>query len=355
MSKIEKALKKVKKSVNKIQASIPIDGNKKDNVSPKATGKDDNINDYLSINNQINEPYINSKKHDSHITSAIEKKVKETAFMYDLTKGDDPYEPHKADNFDIITSTEEIYGGEMKTEEVCPSTKVDSYNVDERVVAYYDFIGKQTWEGPVMVHFRNLQVSLNNIRKRNMCKVIVFTSASENEGKSLVALNTAITLCNDKKSKIAFVNCDFRKHMAHKLLGFEPGKGLEKYLSGEAEIKDVSYNGLLPNFTMFPIGDKPSNVCELLASDKMKQLVSYLRERFDYIIIDAPPVLTFPDMPVLAPLSDGVVFIVNSKKTKKDVVKRAVDTLKDCKIIGCVMNRGEFSMGENYSYTNGHS
>ena len=365
MSKIEEALKKTKEKEkeNKIQASIPAERDKVDKVTPKtAVGKDVDINDYLSINNPKTEPYKNPHKHDSHITSAIKKSVKETASTYDLSKGHDPYEPYAVDNVDILAETGEIKDRELITREVCPTTKIDNYNVDERIVAYHDLVGKQTWKGPVMVHFRNLQVTLNKIRNRSACKVvncpckvIIFTSATQGEGKSLVALNTAITLCNEKKSKVAFVNCDFRKHVAHRLLGFNPDKGLEHYLAEEAEIKEVAYNGLLHNLTVIPIGEKPSNACELLASDKMKQLISYLRERFDYVIIDTPPVLTFPDMAVLAPLSDGVVFVINSKHTKRDVVKRAVDTLSDCNIIGCVMNKGEMTVDENYGFTNGRS
>ncbi len=106
---------------------------------------------------------------------------------------------------------------------------------------------------------------------------------------------------------------------------------------------------------MIPAGNKPSNTFELFASEGMRQVVSYLREQFDYVIIDTPPVLTFPDMSVLAPLSDGVVFVINSKHTKRDVVKRAVDTLSDCNIIGCVMNKGEMTVAENYGDTNGRS
>jgi capsular exopolysaccharide synthesis family protein len=359
MSKIEEALEKAKKKEkdNKIPISIPAERDKVDKVTPKkAVGKDVNINDYLSINNPKTEPYKNPHKHDSHITSAIKKSVKETASTYDLFKGHDPY---AVDNVDIITEIGEIKDRELITREVCPSTKIDNYNVDERIVAYHDLVGKQTWKGPVMVHFRNLQVTLNKIQNRSACKVVncpckvfLFTSATQGEGKSLVALNTAVTLCNEKKRKIAFVNCDFRKHVTHRLLGFNPDKGLEHYLAEEAEIKEVAYNGLLPNLTVIPIGEKPSNACELLASDKMKQLISYLRERFDYVIIDTPPVLTFPDMSVLAPLSDGVVFVINSKKSKRDVVKRAIDTLSDCNIIGCVMNKSETAEREYYAHTN---
>ncbi len=194
MSDIEKALKKDKKKEDKIQTSIPAKENKVDNVSPKAVGKDANINDYLSINNPITEPYKNPNQHDSHITSAIRKKAEETTSKYEISTERNSNVPHAVDNVDIIPSIGEISGGVQKRVEGCPATRIDNYNVDERIVAYHDLVGKQTWEGPVMVHFRNLQVTLNKMRDRNTCNVIVFTSATQREGKSIVALNSASTL-----------------------------------------------------------------------------------------------------------------------------------------------------------------
>ncbi len=243
---------------------------------------------------------------------------------------------------------------ENKTEERTPSTKIDTYDVDEHIVSYYDSIKKQTWKGPVMVHFRRLQVSLSRLQRNNMCKVMLFTSATQKEGKSTIALNTAIASCSDKKSKIAVVDCDFRKPTINKLLGFSPAKGLSDYLSGKAEIKDISINGLIPGLTIIPVGNKPPNTYELFASDKMKQFVSYLREQFDYVVIDTPPVLAFPDTAILSPLSDGVVFVINCKNTKKSAVKRAIDTLHDCKIMGFVLNMSEVAAVDYYGYTSGY-
>ncbi|ODS30904.1 MAG: lipopolysaccharide biosynthesis protein [Candidatus Scalindua rubra] len=242
----------------------------------------------------------------------------------------------------------------QKTESVIPTTKIDNYDVDERIVSYYDSIGKQTWKGPVMVHFRRLQVYLNNMQRSNMCKVMLFTSSNQKEGKSTIALNTAIMLCSDKKSKIAIVDCDFRKPTVHKLLGFSPDKGLSDYLVEEAEIKDIFINGLIPNLTVIPVGNKPPNTCELFASDRMKQFMSCLREQFDCVVIDTPPVLAFPDTVIISPLSDGVIFVINCKNTRKTVVKRAVDTLHDCKIMGFVMNMSEAAAVDYYGYTSGY-
>jgi capsular exopolysaccharide synthesis family protein len=238
-----------------------------------------------------------------------------------------------------------------KTDSVLPSKTIDKYEVDEHIVSYYESIGQQIWIGPVMVNFRRLQVSLTNMQKNKMCKVMLFTSAVQSEGKSTIALNTAIMLSSDNKSKVVIVDCDFRKPAVSTMLGFSPEVGLPDYLSEKTKIKDISFNGIVPGLTIIPVGKKPSNTCELFASDRMKQYVSYLKERFDYVIIDSPPVLSFPDSAILAPLSDGVVFVINSKKTKKSVVKRAVETLHDCKIIGIIMNRSEVVANDYYGYS----
>ncbi len=133
-----------------------------------------------------------------------------------------------------------------------------------------------------------------------------------------------------------------------------PNGELDSEREGEIEIKDISINGLMPGLTIIPVGNKPSNTCELFASDRMKQFASYLRERFDYVVIDTPPVLAFPDTAILSPLSDGVVFVINCKNTRKTVVKRAIDTLHDCKIMGFVLNMSEAAAVDYYGYTSGY-
>ena len=151
-----------------------------------------------------------------------------------------------------------------------------------------------------------------------MCKVMLFTSSQQKEGKSTIALNTAITLCSDKKAKVAIVDCDFRKPSLDKLLGFSPEKGLSDYLLEEAEFKDICFDGLFPNLIMIPAGNKPSNTFELFASEGMRQVVSYLREQCDYVIIDSPPVLAFPDTVPSWPLCQTELFLLLTvKKPRK--------------------------------------
>lgn len=261
----------------------------------------------------------------------------------------------KDDTGIVLPPVQEANIDEHKTEDVIPSIKIDTFNVEEHIVSYYDSIKKQMWKGPVMVHFRKLLISLTSKQMNKMCKVILFTSAAQKEGKSTISLNTAITLCGDNKSKVVIVDCDFRNPAINDFLGFSTNVGLSDYLAGKVKMKDISFKGLVPGLTIIPAGEKPPNTYELFASERKKQFVSYLRERFDYVIIDTPPVLSFPDTSILAPLSDGVVFVVNGEKSKKSIVKRAVETLRDCdcKIMGFVMNRSEI-IGSNYGYSSSY-
>ena len=336
MSKIEKALEKTKKERegDKGCTSIPVHD---DTVQSDVHNKDTSIHNLKS----------KSERSGSHIISAIEKKGNEISTEHSPLISKD----YDQSGSSLISLKQDNSNKIELAERVIPSKTIDKYEVDEHIVSYYESIGQQTWIGPVMVNFRRLQVSLTNMQKNKMCKVLLFTSASQKEGKSMMSLNTAIMLCSDHKSKIVIVDCDFRKPTVSTMLGFSPEIGLSDYLSEKTKIKDISLNGLVPGLTIIPVGKKPPNTCELFASDRMKQFVSYLKERFDYVIIDSPPILAFPDSAILAPLSDGVVFVINSKKTKKSIVKRAVETLHDCKIIGFVMNRSEIVADGYYGHT----
>jgi len=342
MSKIEKALEKSKKEreADKSRTSIPV---RDDTVQSNIHNKD------ASIHNLKSSTKSKSEENVSHITSAIEKKDNENSTVHSPLITKDYHQ--LVDDSGLISQVQDTGRENKKAESVIPSKTIDKYEVEEHIVSYYESIGQQPWIGPVMVNFRRLHVSLTNMQKNKIYKVMLFTSATQNEGKSTIALNTAIMLSSDNKSKVAIVDCDFRKPTVSTMLGFSPEIGLPDYLSEKAEIKDISLNGLTPGLTIIPVGKKPPNTCELFASDRMKQFVSYLKKRFDYVIIDSPPILAFPDSAILAPLSDGVVFIINNKKTKKSLVKRAVEMLHDCKIIGFIMNRSNVVANDYYGYS----
>jgi ATPases involved in chromosome partitioning len=173
----------------------------------------------------------------------------------------------------LISQLQDTGSKKEELESVMPVTSVNNYDVDEHIVSYYETIGEQTWKGPVMVNFRRLQVSLSGLQRNNMCKVMTFTSSQQGEGKSTISTNMAITLSGDKKTKVALVDCDFRKPSLNKLLGFSPEKGLSDYLLEEAEFQDICVEGFLPNLTLIPVGNKPSNTCELFLQRECGRLL----------------------------------------------------------------------------------
>ncbi len=368
MSKIEKALEKFKKDVKKdesgastpertdtVQSDVHDKGGPGRPSSGKTTELDNDapILDYFKIN-QESSSKSKSEENVSHITSAIEKRDNENSTVHSPLITKDYHQ--LVDDSGLISQVQGTGGKNKKAESVIPSKTIDKYEVNEHIVSYYESIGQQPWIGPVMVNFRRLQVSLSGLQRSNKCKVMVFTSSQQKEGKSTLALNTAITLSNDKKKRIAIVDCDFRKPNIDRILGFSSDKGLSDYLAEEAEMKDIFIEGLVPRLTIIPVGSKPLNACELFATDRMVHLVSYLREQFDYVIIDTPPVLAFPDTVIISPLSDGVVIVINCKSARKAIVKRAVETLRDgdSNVIGFIMNMSEVASSDYYGHNPKH-
>ncbi|MGR3317143.1 MAG: tyrosine-protein kinase family protein [Candidatus Anammoxibacter sp.] len=362
MSKIEEALKKSKIDLkDKAEEAAKFSEDKK---SEKGGDKiqnekrDDSPDDCLTIKrDDANVKDSKFNKWDSHITTAVEKKGGGITTSEGLLGSHDDYNTVSLDRVDAALPIKETEGKEGKRDDVIPCAKIENYDVDERIVAYYESIGKYIWEGPVMVYFRRLRLSLNKIQKDESCKVFLFASAKPEEGKSVVALNTAITLCSssDKNVNVAIVDCDLRRPSISRLIGFCPEKGLSDYLARDAEINDVTFGGLIQGLTIIPAGNIQSNTCELLGSVRMEQFLAHMRSTYDYVIMDSPPVLAFPDTQILALESDGVIFVIDCKDSRKSQVKQAIDSLHDCKIVGCVMNKSEVQGTDKYKYGYGRS
>ena len=352
MSNIEKALKKHNEDLEKetVLNKEDVKLNKHEDAIISASHNKEKEEEA----NIVDVENLQKNKRDEIIKLAVRKNNENT-----FSKEKEIEDAQKVDKInpeELIYDIDNVDGNEMDGDNKIESTKLDNYQVHEQIVSYYEYIGKHIWDGPVMVYFRRLKLMLNNIQKKDKCKVIVFTSAEQDEGKSLIALNTAITLCKDKNTSVAIMDCDFRKSSVSKLLGFNPDKGLADYLNdNDMDLKNVSFSGLVPRLTAIPVGNKPSHICELLGSERMEKLLSYLKGSCDYVIIDTPPVSAFPDAQVVSTFADGVIFVIDSSKTKRRKAKRAIETLHNCKLLGCVMNKSDISTSEYYGYNYSYS
>ena len=188
--------------------------------------------------------------------------------------------------------------------------------------------------------YRTLRTNIQYSSFDNPVKSIVITSAEPGEGKSTTSANLALSFAQDGK-KVILIECDLRKPILHKEFQISNSRGLSEFLIGNVEFSKVVYkheSGL----HVLPSGLVPPNPAEMLAS----------RAKYDYIILDTPPVNAVTDSKILSTKVDGTILVVKYGYTKKDTVMEAVKGLKavNANIIGTVFNGEENQRGKYYHY-----
>jgi len=200
--------------------------------------------------------------------------------------------------------------------------------------------------------FRKLRTNLQFLSVDNPPRVIVITSATPSEGKSTTSINIALALA-EAGHRVLLVDGDMRRPTLHKHLDLIGAVGFSTVLSGtialDDAIQDTRYSGL----TVLTSGTIPPNPSELLGSQMAKKLLSDMRGRFDYVIIDSTPLLAVTDAAILAASSDGVLIISRYGQTKRDQVIHAVGNLKDvgAPLLGAVFTMTPMRGGASYSYS----
>jgi capsular exopolysaccharide synthesis family protein len=170
-------------------------------------------------------------------------------------------------------------------------------------------------------------------------KIILITSSQPGEGKTTTAINTAISLAQLGAS-VLIIDADMRKPSAHKTFDVEHKVGLSSYLSGQAELDGLIRALPISNLWLLPCGPVPPNPAELISSQKMRQLLEQLAERYDHILIDSPPLMNVTDPVILSTMVDGVILVVHGGKSTREVLRRARQELEavGAKIFGVVLN-----------------
>lgn len=191
------------------------------------------------------------------------------------------------------------------------------------------------------------------------CQVIMFTSSAMSEGKSTVSANVAVTWAQAGK-KVLLIDADLRRPTVHATFRKLNLDGVTTVLTAKTTPDQVVETTFVDNLSIITSGPVPPNPSELLNSKRMAQLIDWAREKFDIVVLDAPPVLAVSDVQVLVPKTDGVVVVANMGKTLKGDLKRTVEILKlaKAKILGSVervkSSRGDRGYGYGYGYGYGH-
>lgn len=202
--------------------------------------------------------------------------------------------------------------------------------------------------------YRTLRTAVVLSRAEEAPKVMLFTSATEGEGKTATATNTAIVFAQ-LGLRVLLIDADLRRARCHEVLGLSKNIGLTEFLTGRRDVRQVIKPTVVENLFFLSSGVTPPNPAELLSSRKMREMLQTLREEYDCIIIDSPPVMPVSDALLLVTRTDGVVLVVNGQTTPRDIVKEARNRLEHAraKILGIVLNRVDMRRS-GYSYYYGY-
>ncbi|MCH4889720.1 polysaccharide biosynthesis tyrosine autokinase [Acidaminobacter sp. JC074] len=197
--------------------------------------------------------------------------------------------------------------------------------------------------------YKLIRTNLDFMSVDNKCKVMMFTSAQMSEGKSTTVSNIALAFSQVGK-KVLLIDADLRKPNLHNLFSIRNYSGLSNLI-----VNNVAYKKIINqkyHTSIITSGPKPPNPNELLMSKKVDDIVMELRNMYDIILIDSPPILSVADSLSLARCVDGIVMIAACKQTKKENVVASIKKIRQIngKILGVVMTKAKVKKKEYYSY-----
>ena len=223
--------------------------------------------------------------------------------------------------------------------------------------------GHETWQpplesGPRLVsstadfvgieQYRRLAASLHDAQTTQGVKVVTITSALPQDGKTLTAVNLALTLSESYSRRVLVIDADLRRPAVHKVLGIRNRAGLNEVLHGE--VQDLPLITISPTLSVLTSGVSRSTPLAGLASERMGTLLDECASRFDWVLIDVPPVGLLADAQILGRLTGAVILVIRAGATPHEAVARAISQIGRESIIGTVLNAVEDSGTSIYAY-----
>lgn len=201
--------------------------------------------------------------------------------------------------------------------------------------------------------YRAIRTNIEYSNVDQNTKTILVTSSDKNEGKTTTVSNLAVSFANLNK-KVLLIDCDLRNASIHKMFKINNIYGLTDILAKDRAVDKCIQETELKNLYVLTAGAIPPNPAEILSSDKMKNLIDDLKNMYDYIFIDTPPIGLVTDAGVLSSFIDGVVLVVKSESVEKkylEETKKKLDAV-DARILGAILNsyKSEQKDYEYYSY-----
>jgi tyrosine-protein kinase Etk/Wzc len=216
-------------------------------------------------------------------------------------------------------------------------------------------IGHHDPKSPITEAYRRLRTALRYSKIEKPFKRIMFTSSLPGEGKSTTSANFAVVLAQTG-SRVILVECDLRKPVLETFFNLPRSPGLTELLAGEKTLEETVENTQISGLSLLPCGVIPPNPTELIGSDRMKEVLQKLEERFDFIVIDTPPVMPVSDAQVLGESVDRVVLVVSAGKTPAPALKHTMERLKEtnAEVSGLVLGHLTKNRAGYYNYGYGY-
>jgi len=170
---------------------------------------------------------------------------------------------------------------------------------------------------------------------------LLITSTNPGEGKTLTAINLAISISQEMDRTTLLVDANLRKPSIHSYFGFEIEQGLSDYLRKDIPLSDLLVSPGIDKLVILPSGQPPANSAELLGSPRMESLVKEVKERYPdrFIIFDSSSLMECADPLVLSRFVDGILIVVEAERTSRNDLKQTFELLRDKPVIGTLLNK----------------
>ncbi len=200
--------------------------------------------------------------------------------------------------------------------------------------------------------YRTLRTQLFHAAEKQKTQVVVITSAVPGEGKTSTALNLALAIAQSKEHRALVIDGDLRRPNIASYLGLRPRanarSGFDEVLAGNANALDSIVCLDEQELYVLPVSREARNPTELLSSERFAETINELREYFDFIVIDSPPVMPFADSRLLANVADAVILVVRAGRASYETVEKAIDILPPGRTLGVALNGAEHATETGY-------
>jgi capsular exopolysaccharide synthesis family protein len=193
-------------------------------------------------------------------------------------------------------------------------------------------------QGSAMEAYRMLRTRLMRAQAAQGIRSIILSSAVGNEGKTLTTFNLALAYASLEDRRVLLIDGDLRTSALSQFFAPNSGQGLSDALAGEANFADVIMATNKPNLHFVPTGEKAGPPPELYASERWKAFLGWAGECFNVILIDAPPIFPLSDFDLMAAATGGIVFVVRSHRTHRELLQKAAAQVDSKKLLGIVYN-----------------